>query len=106
MFEYMPDHPVTDETDELSARVVRVISQTQRIPAESISLDSTFEQLKIDSLDGINIVFAIENEFGISIPDEGAQTLRSVRQTVEGVRKLMEEKSQAVSPASGVNGPA
>ena len=34
------------------------------------------------SLDGINIVFAIENEFGINIPDEGAQNLRSVRETV------------------------
>lgn len=88
----MPDH---SETDELGARVIRVISQTQRIPVESISLDSTFEQLKIDSLDGINIVFAIENEFGISIPDDGVQNLHSVQQTVEGVRDLLEKKNQA-----------
>ncbi len=96
----MPDHPAAEDTDELSARVIRVISQTQRIPADSISLDSTFEQLKIDSLDGINIVFAIENEFGINIPDEGVQTLHSVRQTVEGVRKLIQEKSEPVSPGA------
>ena len=85
----MPDH---SETDDLGAHVIRVIAQTQRIPIESISLDSTFEQLKIDSLDGINLVFAIENEFGISIPDDGVQNLHSVQQTVDGVRKLIEEK--------------
>ncbi len=87
----MPDH---SETDELGAQVIRVISQTQRIPPESISLDSTFEQLKIDSLDGINIVFALENEFGINIPDDGVQNLHSVGQTVEGVRNLLQEKRQ------------
>jgi acyl carrier protein len=77
---------------DLGTRVMEVIAKTQRIPLESISLDSTFEQLKIDSLDGINIVFALENEFGINIPDEGVQTMRSIGETVEGVRKLVAEK--------------
>jgi len=85
------------EPVDLSARVIQVIAHTQRIPAEQVQLDSTFEELKIDSLDGINIIFALENEFGINIPDEGVQNLRSVRQTVEGVKKLVEEK-QAVPP--------
>ena len=88
--------PEPSETDDLSANVIRVISETQRIPAESITLNSTFQELKVDSLDGINIVFALENEFGISIPDEGVQNMRSVKETVEGVRRLVEEKSQAV----------
>lgn len=88
------------ESQDLGARVIRVIAQTQRIPPESISLDSTFEELKIDSLDGINIVFALENEFGINIPDEGVQNLRSVRETVEGVRKLIEEQKQTVPPGA------
>jgi acyl carrier protein len=93
----MPEHA---QTDNLDAQVIRVIAQTQRIPAESISLDSTFEELKIDSLDGINIVFALENEFNINIPDEGVQNLRSVRETVEGVRRLVAEKNQAVPPGA------
>lgn len=80
--------------DELAARVIRVIAQTQRIPQENVSLDSTFEDLKFDSLDGINIVFALENEFGINIPDDGVQNMRSIRQTVEGVRQLVNEKNQ------------
>jgi acyl carrier protein len=77
----------------LGTRVIEIIAKTQRIPLESISLDSTFEQLKIDSLDGINIVFALENEFGINIPDDGVQSMRSIGETVEGVRKLLELKT-------------
>jgi acyl carrier protein len=90
----MPEIPETD----LAAKVIQVIAQTQRIPVESISPDSTFEQLKIDSLDGINIVFALENEFNISIPDDGVQNMRSVRDTVNGVATLLKQKSEVVPP--------
>lgn len=93
----MPEHV---ETDELAEKVIRVIAHTQRIPPESVSLDSTFEALKIDSLDGINIVFELEKEFNIEIPDDGVQNLRSVRDTVDGVRKLVELKSQVVPPGA------
>jgi len=79
---------------DLASRVIAVIAKAQRIPAESITLDSTFEQLKIDSLDGINIVFAIESEFGVDIPDESAQNLRSVRETVDGVAELLKRKAE------------
>jgi acyl carrier protein len=76
----------------LAVRVMAVIAKTQRIPPESLSIDSSFEELKIDSLDGINIIFAIENEFGVNIPDEGVQNLKTVRQVVEGVHDLLQKK--------------
>jgi acyl carrier protein len=94
------DMPEQSETDDLGRQVIRIIAQTQRIPAESISLDSTFEELKIDSLDAINIVFALEDEFGIDIPDEGVQNMRSVRESVAGVRRLLTEKEAAVPPGA------
>lgn len=93
----MPEH---SEIEDLGAKVMQVIAETQRIPIDSISRDSTFEQLKIDSLDGINIVFALENAFDVSIPDEGVQNLRSVQDVIEGVRKLLEEKNQPVPPGA------
>ncbi|HTU45790.1 MAG TPA: acyl carrier protein [Bryobacteraceae bacterium] len=92
--------PEDSEANGLGSQVIRVIAQTQRIPPERISLDSTFEELKIDSLDGINIIFALENEFGINIPDEGVQTMRSVRETVAGVRQLIQQKNLAVPPGA------
>ncbi len=79
------------QLDTLSAEVIQIIAETQRIPPDSITLDSTFEQLKIDSLDGINIVFALENAFRIEIPDEGVKNMRSVRDAVDGVSRLLSE---------------
>lgn len=75
--------------DDVMSRVIRVIAETQRIPAESVKPESTFEELKIDSLDGINIVFAIENEFNINVPDDAAKSLRSVRDVATGVESLI-----------------
>ncbi len=92
--------PEPSEADELSVKVIQVIAETQRIPVESISPDNTFEELKIDSLDGINIIFALENAFDINIPDEGIQNMRSVREIITGVRQLLEEKTQTVPPGA------
>ena len=44
-------------------------------------------------MDGVNIVFALENEFNINVPDEEVKTIRSVRDMVEGVRKLVEQRN-------------
>jgi acyl carrier protein len=76
--------------EELTARVRAVIAATQHVPEETITADSTFQELGIDSLDGINILFAVESEFNINIPDEAAQNLRSVRDVIDGIAKLLE----------------
>jgi acyl carrier protein len=80
-------------SDELIARVTNVIATTQKIPPESVTIDKTFEELKIDSLDGINILFALESEFELDIPDEAARSIRSVREMVEGIEKLLAAKA-------------
>jgi acyl carrier protein len=77
-------------------RVIRVIVATQHYDAAkaaSITPASTFEELGIDSLDGIQIVFALENEFDVSIPDDAAKSIRGIADIVEGVEKLLAEKS-------------
>ena len=79
--------------EDLQARVIKVIAKTQRIPLETVSIDSTFEELKIDSLDGINLVFALESEFNVDIPDEDARSIRSVRQMAEGIAHLLAQKT-------------
>ena len=79
--------------EDLQARVIKVIAKTQRIPLETVSIDSTFEELKIDSLDGINLIFALESEFNVDIPDEDARSIRSVRQMAEGIAQLLAQKT-------------
>ena len=80
-------------SDELIARVTGVIAATQKIPPGSVTLDKTFEELKIDSLDGINILFALESEFGLDIPDDAARSIRSVREMAEGIATLLAAKA-------------
>lgn len=75
--------------DELTQEVIAVIAREQRLPAESISPDATFEELKIDSLDGVNIVFALEEKYNLTIPDEVAREMKSVRQVVEALRNQL-----------------
>ena len=78
---------------ELTSRVIAVIARTQHLPVESITIDQTFAELKFDTLDGMNILFAVETEFDISIPDDQAPEIKSVRQMVEGIEKLLAEKT-------------
>ena len=78
-----------------SQRVIRVLCETQGLDAATVKPQSTFEELGIDSFDGLNILFAVENEFDIQVPDEEARNLRSVAQMIEGVEKLLSAKQQA-----------
>ncbi len=86
-------------SDELIQRVRKVIATSKRIPEERVTIDSAFEELGIDSMDAVEILFALENEFDISIPDEEVKTVRNVRQMAEGVEKLLAAKS-ANTPAA------
>jgi acyl carrier protein len=77
--------------EELTERVRGIIASTQHLPQEKVTADSTFQELGIDSLDGINILFAVESEFNINIPDDAAQSIRSVRDVIDGIAKLLEQ---------------
>ena len=86
--------------DQLTTRVLRIIAETQRKDPATVTIDSGFEELGIDSMDGVNIIFALENEFDINVPDEEVKNIRSVRDMVDGVRKLVESKDAPAGDAS------
>jgi len=85
-------------TDEMIGRVISCVAKTQKLPPETVTIDSKFEELGIDSLDGVNILYALETEFSVSIPDEGVLGIKSVREAVEQLDKLI--------AATGTNGAA
>jgi acyl carrier protein len=78
---------VTQEQNDVFEKVANIISRKTKVNKEEITLDSDFElDLKLDSLDIVEIVMAIEEEFDITIPDEDVQKLRKVKDAVEYIR--------------------
>jgi acyl carrier protein len=84
-------------SEDLIQRVLKVIATSKRIPLETVTIDSEFQQLNIDSMDAVEILFAMENEFDISIPDEEVRSVRNVRQMCEGVERLLAAKSDTAA---------
>ena len=85
-------------SEDLIQRVTKVIATSKRIPVETVTIDSEFEALGIDSMDAVEILFALEGEFDISIPDEEVRTVRNVRDMCAGVERLVVAKD-ANAPA-------
>lgn len=84
-------------------KVIEIITREQHLAPGVVKPDSTFAELGIDSLDGVNILFALEEEFKIDIPDSVAQNMRSVRQVVDSLGRVLEGKdiSDLVAMAKG-----
>ncbi len=79
-------------SDDILQRVIKVVAEAQKLPIEKVTADATFEELAIDSLDGIQLLFHLESEFDINIPDEAARQVRGIRELAEGVEKLVAQK--------------
>ena len=70
-------------------RVRRIIAAVHHVPLERVSLDSSLEQLGFDSLEGVTLAFALEDEFHIEIPDECLQQRGSSRELVHVLEGLI-----------------
>ena len=87
-------------TGTISERVIDVFKRTQYLPDGKVTPESSFAELNIDSLDGLQIVFALEEEFGISIPDDAAKKFATVQQAIDGVQLLLDRKQVKETAAS------
>ena len=74
--------------DEISARIIDLIAKSKSIPAETITPATSFDSLNIDSLDKINLSFEVEELFAVEIPDNSMNSLRTVGDVIEGVKRL------------------
>jgi acyl carrier protein len=73
--------------DELFEKMKKLIADKLEIDEGKISLDATFRQdLGADSLDTYELVYAIEEEMGISIPDEKANEFETVRDAYDFIK--------------------
>ena len=84
--------------DEITEKVLDLIASTKKLPRDQVTVDSTFAELKMDSLDAINLVFEVESQFNISVPDDVANSIHSVPELVEKLKLLLAKT--ASSPQS------
>jgi acyl carrier protein len=71
----------------LAERVIKAITKVKG--ERTITVDSTFAELGIDSLDAIEVLFEVEEEFNLSIPNEALRGMTCVRDVVQGVERLL-----------------
>jgi acyl carrier protein len=77
--------------DSIEARVKEIIVNELGVEAEKVTNDASFvEDLGADSLDTVELVMAFEEEFGIDIPDEDAEQMRTVGEAVSYLKKNAE----------------
>ncbi len=64
-------------------KVVRILAEQLSVDEDKITMASLLEEdLDADSLDAIDIVMSIEDEFGIEVPDEAIAQMKSVEDIV------------------------
>ena len=81
--------------DALETQVIDIIARKRKLDPAGVTLDSTFEQLGIDSLDAADLLFTFEDTFAIVVPDQTAQSMRSVRDVVNGLRSVVADRAGA-----------
>src|SRR5580704_85576 len=72
----------------IAERVIRVIVEQLDIKPEEVTKEASFiDDLGADSLDTVELVMALEEEFGIEIPDDEAEKITRVKEAVDYIDK-------------------
>jgi acyl carrier protein len=72
----------------VSDRVKKIIVDQLGVEEETVTPEASFvDDLGADSLDTVELVMALEEEFGIEIPDEDAEKITRVREAVDYIEK-------------------
>lgn len=72
------------EREEIIEKVKAVIVEQLNVEEDDVTEDASFvDDLGADSLDIVELVMALEDKFGISIPDEEAENIKTVGNAVD-----------------------
>ncbi len=76
------------EREEIMDKAKAVIVEQLGVDEDDVTEDASFiDDLNADSLDIVELVMALEEEFGISIPDEEAENIKTVGDAVSYIEK-------------------
>ena len=64
-------------------KLKKIIAEVLNVDSDEITMETTFQDdLGADSLDIVELIMAFEEEFGIEIPDEAAEKIKTVQDVV------------------------
>ena len=79
----------------VAEKVKSIIVEQLGVDEEEVTPDASFvDDLGADSLDTVELVMAFEEEFGIDIPDEDAEQMRTVGDAIAYMRKHSSEVAE------------
>ena len=79
--------------DDIALHVRNKVAEARGLALEEVMLDRTFLDLGIDSLTAVSIAGDLEDDFGVSMPNADVLRLRTVRDVVEAVERLVRENA-------------
>ena len=81
------------DREEIATQVIARVAKMQKITPDKIKVDSTFEELGVDSLNGLELLWELEEELEIVIPDDDAREITKVSDVIAVVEPLLAKKS-------------
>jgi acyl carrier protein len=79
-----------DLMSDVVEKVKKIISEQLDVSEDDVVLTASFvDDLGADSLDQVELIMAMEEEFDISIPDEDAEKIATVQDAVDYINKTM-----------------
>jgi acyl carrier protein len=72
-------------TETVFAKIVELISANTGTPAAQITMESSFQNLGLDSLDALALINDLEEEYSIKIPNTEVLKIRTIGQAVESL---------------------
>jgi acyl carrier protein len=74
--------------DEIAHRLTEIVRREKEIPDEKMTPETALADAGLDSLDALTILFGIEEEFHISIPDDRAKKMKTFGDILDIVEEL------------------
>ncbi len=68
-------------------KVKAIIVDQLGVDEDDVKLETSFEELNADSLDIVELIMALEEEFDLDIPDEDAEKIKTVGQAVDYIKE-------------------
>lgn len=76
--------------DEIFAKVCDIAADVLGVETDELSDDTTFDDLDANSLDRLQLVTAMEDEFDIEIDDDKLMSINSVAEAIEAIEQTLE----------------